>query len=1125
MLNVVTGSLHADLEPILAEDLQRFKADDPFAPILIIVPSALLRQRLVWFLCVERGMALLNVQILTFHHLALRLVEEHLGASLTVRPPYFLREWFHLMLRDYARTVPLWKPISEMPRAWAALWATCKDLKDAMVDARTALEAAESLGWTQTTKAVLHLYQRVMEEKQTAKLFDHEDLTVLALEPSQNSLFLAQHRQVIYYGFYDLTQVQLDLFHRLARQYPCTLYFPLLLDHPACVFAQQFFDRYIRGAVTGSYRVIAPTPSPLHKVFARQEQDAQQPAADPQDTLSSPVAPVVTIVSVSGIEDEVASIAKQIIRWVEAHHLQFHEIGVVGRSLSGYETILPRVFSQHGIPFTSTMSLPLSAFPVGKAAVQALELRLSGFRRDRVLDLLSSPAVSLAQLCPELARPRPDVWDLATRRLGIVKGWMEWERIPAMLHQKDAFSRELETDHLKSVADAEQLAGLWTAVSTLRERLEQFPACTSWGEFVDLTAAFLSWLFGLDLSGYEQCGGQAEGYSYGGGDELGGMSKQDRFTLGDVLLQQLNALRDFPQGELLSFADFVAAFHRLMEEPAIPVQSREACESGVQVLDAMAARGVPFRALILIGLTEHVFPRYLQEDPFLKDTVRRALECDLGYKVPEKLAGAEEEKLLFFWLVNAAREWLTLLFQRTDQQLEPQVPSLYVDEVRRALPAVEEVTVPRPLLQKYQQHVPFFSDDLLTPREHAVRSALLRQPLDGWERSDTVRDQLLERGIPCLHAHEHQGPYLGPYDGMAGFLESWWQAAWERGFTPTAVERYARCPFQYFVHYVLGLKPLPEPETVMELGPDAVGTLLHDLLRVCFMALREHGYFSDASTTSVDLDELLNTVARPHLQKWGQAVPVGYAFVWTLKQQQILETLRHVLQEELAELGKGQWTPVLFEESMAGSCVLSTPHGPQVVPLQGRVDRVDRSSGAYRIIDYKYLTKSEAPSVHQILRDVMRGQRLQPPWYWALAPSVLSKIAHMPGGGATTPPDLECAGVWFHIVTSPSPASSRGCLVMEHVSPEQWTAQLRETVERTVWALLEQIRSGRFFIFPGSYCKGCSLRAICRKTHAPSLRRVRLDQHHTRLHRDLRKATPESSPDPEGSRMSKTPSR
>src|SRR3972149_343697 len=111
--------------------------------------------------------------------------------------------------------------------------------------------------------------------------------------------------------------------------------------------------------------------------------------------------------------------------------------------------------------------------------------------------------------------------------------------------------------------------------------------------------------------------------------------------------------------------EFVQAVQRRIEATRVPIGTE--LVPGVRVLDAMAARGLAFRVLFVLGLNESVFPRVIREDAFLRDRERRVLETSLGYKIPEKLGGYDEERLLFSLLVGAARESLSLCAQRSHE--------------------------------------------------------------------------------------------------------------------------------------------------------------------------------------------------------------------------------------------------------------------------------------------------------------------------------------------------------------------------------------------------------------------------------------------------------------------------
>ena len=73
MFTLLTGSFHSALEPYLVETVRQYKLADPFVPLSVIVPSAVMRRRVQWVLCAEHGLPLFHVSFFTFHQLALRL--------------------------------------------------------------------------------------------------------------------------------------------------------------------------------------------------------------------------------------------------------------------------------------------------------------------------------------------------------------------------------------------------------------------------------------------------------------------------------------------------------------------------------------------------------------------------------------------------------------------------------------------------------------------------------------------------------------------------------------------------------------------------------------------------------------------------------------------------------------------------------------------------------------------------------------------------------------------------------------------------------------------------------------------------------------------------------------------
>src|SRR5438093_671512 len=214
-----------------------------------------------------------------------------------------------------------------MQGLWTGLWATVQDLKEARVDPSAVLQALDEARLRTDDPArlaaLLRLHAAVLEVDRALRLADPDDLAALAMERVTDSAFLQRMARICYYGFYDLTQGQLDFFKAVARAYPATLFFPLRGSSSASRFAQRFFETYVQG-LAGAGKPLTLSLSP------------QAGRGEGEGTLADEMAPEVRgaccIVSAVGIEDEVSAAAKEILRLIEDHGYDPTEIGVLARA-------------------------------------------------------------------------------------------------------------------------------------------------------------------------------------------------------------------------------------------------------------------------------------------------------------------------------------------------------------------------------------------------------------------------------------------------------------------------------------------------------------------------------------------------------------------------------------------------------------------------------------------------------------------------------------------------------------------------------------------------------------------------------------------------------------------------
>jgi ATP-dependent helicase/DNAse subunit B len=240
-----------------------------------------------------------------------------------------------------------------------------------------------------------------------------------------------------------------------------------------------------------------------------------------------------------------------------------------------------------------------------------------------------------------------------------------------------------------------------------------------------------------------------------------------------------------------------------------------------------------------------------------------------------------------------------------------------------------------------------------------------------------------------VECDERSGGYHSPFDGIffdTETIENLNKMMAKRDiFSPSALETYARCPFSYYVSYLMGIRPFSEIEE--GLTPAERGTLFHHIAYRFYSELRAGGS-TRFSLEHVDvLSAKINRIAEEEMARYPLTGPLWQAF-----QASMLGThgnkgvLRAFLEKEATNASR--ITPAYFELSFGlpidgGEVDPASKTSPVEIDLGGeklklrcRIDRVDATpDGRFTVIDYK--TGASAPSVSSI----EKGLALQLPLY------------------------------------------------------------------------------------------------------------------------------------------------
>jgi len=383
----------------------------------------------------------------------------------------------------------------------------------------------------------------------------------------------------------------------------------------------------------------------------------------------------------------------------------------------------------------------------------------------------------------------------------------------------------------------------------------------------------------------------------------------------------------------------------------------------ILVADVLQARGVPFRAVAVLGLAEGVFPAVLREDLLLRDADRLALQEDGDWSLGLAVESAEAE--FFYETVTRPRERLLLTRPRLSETGVSWQASPFWEEVRR-LVAVE----PQRLT----------SESVPAPAEVASWAELMESlasfstctALREWVRETKPQQEAAAEAAAAVFDLRARSDPESPFDGCLHALAADFQQQFAPSFLWSAsrLESYRTCPFFFFVSKVLGLEPRQEPTE----GLDArqLGNIYHHI----FESVYQHPRVTDPADVGQLLDAL-SLVAGPILDRAPRQEGFRETAWWQQTREEIVDDVRRSL--EALAAGQGEFVPYRHEApfGLAGYPPLVVGGEGGGFRLRGWIDRVDRTpDGRVRVIDYK------TAGPHAFTRQaIAQGKKLQLPLY------------------------------------------------------------------------------------------------------------------------------------------------
>jgi ATP-dependent helicase/DNAse subunit B len=482
---------------------------------------------------------------------------------------------------------------------------------------------------------------------------DAEQRAVRALDALRERPALWARTPVVFYGFDDLTRLQLDAIETLGRVVDAEVTVSLAYEPGRAAFAGR----------AASYHALAPLASAQHQLPARAEHyapGARVALSHLERSLFEPRAPrieanaAVRLLEGGGERAELELVAAEIASLLDGG-MAPGEIAVLVRPGGTDLDLLEEVFAASAVPFALRRERPFGGTAIGRALIGLLRCvpAPDGSSTGELADLLAwlrAPGLLAMSAARDSGAEHPD----GHPRAG---GVSLADRLEIAARRAGA-------------ASAAQARVLWEQRYWRLEAIDRFAEAQERGAAVLCQGASRE-LYRL------YCAPRRAGASLLAADELGEASA---LAGGRRALTELRELARIAPELAPATASELARVLAPLELRDGAHRATERADA-VAVLDPLALRARRVRVLFVCGLQEGVFPARAQPQPLLAEDERRRLAEVSGLRLSEPEDVLAAERYLLYAAVSRPEEQLLLSWHVADDEGEATSRSLFVDDV------------------------------------------------------------------------------------------------------------------------------------------------------------------------------------------------------------------------------------------------------------------------------------------------------------------------------------------------------------------------------------------------------------------------------------------------------------
>ena len=606
---------------------------------------------------------------------------------------------------------------------------------------------------------------------------------------------------------------------------------------------------------------------------------------------------------------EIEWVAQDILRLVRDKGYRYKDIAVVCREIDSYDKITSVIFNEYNIPYFLDKKREILSNPLVVLIISSLEILSTNWSYESVFKYVKSGLITLESTYID----KLENYILANG----IKGY-KWTRDLIGNTDEELTQEEIEIfEYMEEIR--RPIINLYNKIKgdvTVRKY------CTALYEFL------------LEINAFETMDKWLENFNeHGMQDKIKEYTQVPSIVM-DMLDQAVEVLGD-EKVDLKTFSKILISGFEEKEIGVIPMALDQ-----VNIGDIARIKGRDVKALYIVGANDGVLPSANKDEGILSDEDRLELK-QLGIELASD----------------------TRTYPMADFEGKSLRPSIIIPRLKKILPRLQEESE---IFNKNLLNDKYHNITAPTPTFNELIEALRKEyekeeiephwveTFKWFEESDEFKDRtkIIFNGLNYTNLIERI-----PREKMKQLYSN------DNGrlmFSVSRIEKYAQCPFSYYVQY--GLKA--KDRKVYEFSAPDLGSFMHDILdKFTNKIKKENIAWSDL--TKERCSEIVNELVNTKLKNETNSILNS-----NKKYQYFSERFKKTISKSVTviseQMRKGEFD-IFKSEFDFGDFKDSDPiklelPSKETVYLKGRVDRIDKvelNGETYiRIVDYKSGSKS-----------------------------------------------------------------------------------------------------------------------------------------------------------------------